>query len=189
MRSSISLRQIGFVSSNVYSDIHRPLIYIKHQLLLPKETGHNLQEISQYMGFLMFGLEIMVNHWRYETMIQNAPDFHLQEDFSFLQNLQQKFGSKARGPVVQVIDYDQLWRVIWNYPAWFVLLLDFYLFFILCLSFFSLIDMPVSWSWSTLEPVGDENKMKLPCLVCTSFEFHLVFLFFACLSFYHRQVI
>ena len=32
----------------------------------------------------------------------------LQEDFSFLQNLQQKLGSKARGPVVQVIDEDQL---------------------------------------------------------------------------------
>ena len=56
MRSSILLRQIGFVSSNVYLDIHRPLIYIKHQLLLPKETGHHLKEISQYMVFLLFGL-------------------------------------------------------------------------------------------------------------------------------------
>ena len=145
MQSSISLRQIGFVTSNVYSDKHRPLIYIKHQLLLPKETAHHLQEVSQYMGFLMFGLEIMVNHWRYETMIQNAPDFHLQEDFSFLQNLQQKFGSKARGPVVQVIDYDQLcslWvMTIRNYLAWFVL--NFYAVFFI-FSFFSLIDMPVS---------------------------------------------
>ena len=151
MRSSISLRQIGFVSSNVYLDIHRPLIYIKHQLLLPKETAHHLQDISQYMGFLMFGLEIMVNHWRYETMIQNSLDFRLQEDFSFLQNLQQKLGSKARGPVVQVIDYDQLWRVTWNYPAWFVFLLNFYLSFsfFACLSFlylFRVIDHDQLWS-------------------------------------------
>ena len=74
------------------------------------------------------------------------------------------------------------WQFEITLPGLF--LLNFYAVFFI-FSLFSLIDMPVScdWSWSTLEPVGDENEMKLPCLVCTSFEFYLVF-FILCLSFF-----
>ena len=50
------------------------------------------------MGFLMFGLEIMVNHWRYETMIQNSLDSSSSGGFQFSAEFAAKVGVEGQRP-------------------------------------------------------------------------------------------